>query len=51
MQNSGHDRWSFLTDHHLLHYWVTLACILHVFYIRDATQHQIHHDPPVSASS
>lgn len=34
IRNGGHGRWPGLTDHHLLHYFVTLACCLHVDYIR-----------------
>jgi len=43
IQNGGHDRWPGLTDHHFLHYWVSISSCLHVFYIRNATQHQLHH--------
>ena len=31
-------RWQGLYDHHLLHYLVTTACLLHMAYIRAATQ-------------
>lgn len=30
-------RWPGCTDHHFLHYFVTAATALHVFYILDAT--------------
>jgi predicted membrane channel-forming protein YqfA (hemolysin III family) len=33
IRNSGHDRWTGWTDHHMLHYTVTAACMLHVCYI------------------
>lgn len=34
-RNGGHGgkRPVFLSDHHLLHYLVTVACCMHVFYI------------------
>ena len=39
-RNGGHGgkRPVFLCDHHLLHYTVTLACCLHVFYILHAVR-------------
>ena len=36
-RNQGHDRWAGYTDHHMLHYCVTVACVLHVAYIRSVT--------------
>ena len=32
-RNKGHERWSGLCDHHFLHYFVTAACSMHVWYI------------------
>lgn len=32
-RNQGHNRWAGLCDHHFLHYAVTLACSMHVWYI------------------
>ncbi|KAJ9514517.1 hypothetical protein QJQ45_016254 [Haematococcus lacustris] len=40
VRNKGHERWPGLTDHHLLHYWVSLGCCLHLMYIRDAVMHR-----------
>ncbi|KAL4452780.1 hypothetical protein ABPG75_008442 [Micractinium tetrahymenae] len=31
LRNGGHDRWTGLTDHHFLHYFVTIAAALHVW--------------------
>ncbi|PSC74139.1 adiponectin receptor 1b [Micractinium conductrix] len=33
LRNGGHDRWTGLTDHHFLHYNVTLAASLHVWHL------------------
>lgn len=33
LRNAGHSRWPGFADHHLLHYFVTIACVLHVYYI------------------
>lgn len=35
-RNGGHNRWFWLADHHLLHYAVTSACLLHLVYINNA---------------
>lgn len=40
LRNGGHSRWAGLSDHHFLHYFVTVACILHVFYLLDSMGHQ-----------
>lgn len=50
IRNDGHSRWTGWTDHHLLHYFVTLSCILHVFYIlQEAKVHHPHLDHTASA--
>jgi hypothetical protein len=36
VRGGGHKRWQGCSDHHMLHYLVTLACCLHVQYIRTA---------------
>lgn len=33
LRNAGHARWAGWSDHHLLHYFVTVAGVLHVLYI------------------
>lgn len=38
LRNRGHHRWPGMSDHHLLHYTVTAACMLHVWYILSAMQ-------------
>ena len=35
-------RWHGFYDHHLLHYLVTTACLLHIAYIRAATRRTEH---------
>lgn len=42
LQNGGHERGPGLSDHHFLHYWVTVGTTMHILYIRDATMHQVH---------
>ena len=37
IRNRGHSRWTGWTDHHVLHYTVTLACTLQVWNIVHAT--------------
>lgn len=39
LRGGGHKRWYWLTDHHLLHYAVTIASCLHVVYIQEAIAH------------
>lgn len=46
-RNDGHDRWVGFTDHHFLHYFVTVACFLHVIYIR----HELQHPHPALAAA
>lgn len=38
LRNQGHQRWAGMCDHHFLHYTVTIACTLHVWYILVAMQ-------------
>lgn len=38
LRNRGHHRWPGMSDHHFLHYCVTVACMLHVWYILLAMQ-------------
>eukprot|EP00879_Flechtneria_rotunda_P024922 GHRR01026449.1.p1 GENE.GHRR01026449.1~~GHRR01026449.1.p1 ORF type:complete len:228 (+),score=48.55 GHRR01026449.1:807-1490(+) len=33
VRNGGHDRFMGLSDHHLLHYKVTVACLIHIYNI------------------
>jgi hypothetical protein len=41
VRGGGHKRWQGCTDHHLLHYLVTVACFMHVHYIRTAMLEQV----------
>jgi hypothetical protein len=34
IRGGGHARWQGCSDHHLLHYLVTVACCMHVVYIQ-----------------
>jgi hypothetical protein len=40
IRSGGHSRWPGCSDHHLLHYLVTVACCMHVGYIRGAMEHR-----------
>lgn len=40
VRGGGHRRWQGCSDHHMLHYLVTAACCLHVWYIREAMLEQ-----------
>ncbi|KAL4855410.1 hypothetical protein ACK3TF_003957 [Chlorella vulgaris] len=40
LRNGGHDRWTGLTDHHFLHYFVTAATSLHVGHLLRAEEAQ-----------
>ncbi|KAG2496610.1 hypothetical protein HYH03_005431 [Edaphochlamys debaryana] len=41
VRNDGHGRWLGLQDHHILHYCVTAACVLHVIYIEQAVRQRL----------
>ena len=49
-RNSGQSRWPGFADHHFLHYLVTIACVLHVVYIRRQMEASGHHIAPVPGS-
>jgi hypothetical protein len=41
VRNSGHERvWHWATDHHLLHYAVTIACAIHCHNLLQLTASQ-----------
>ncbi|KAK9841619.1 hypothetical protein WJX74_008816 [Apatococcus lobatus] len=46
LRNAGQTRWPGFADHHFLHYFVTIACILHIIYIRRAMEASSRHIAP-----